>query len=380
MAPAPRYTAEVWLSSTTYAKDDVVYSARKGEVYRSQSNGNLGHDPADHFSPPPIPDIPQQDVTPPATEKTQEWTPDNLGIEERDKIVVVAMDECLPPPNPTDPVTVSGSHFSFLVVDATGSILGTASYTVIVSATIADAINSIVPALQAIPALSSFTITGDTAAKTITIQNASNFGVTNAYFVLSADGNNQLLKVVETQSYVPSLAATSGQPQTTRITITDDTTYPGGTYNLTVTGSDGVPHLVTYVSNLYDSSAQILQGLVLAIEAAALTDAFWTTAQLTFDPTGLTLDVTIRDHFSVTPNAQAPPQSGFWELVPFPRALADQIIRGATAGVLKEWGQSQEGMIEEQAVGAETEVRAQSFTPKETLTQQQIPGSRYILR
>jgi hypothetical protein len=105
--------------------------------------------------------------------------------------------------------------------------------------------------------------------------------------------------------------------------------------------------------------------------------------QFTFDTSALTLDVAISDNASTDVHVDAPPPpagGAWWELVPFPLALADQIIRGANADVLKEWGQTPEGQAEEQAVGSETAVRAQAFTSQQTLTEERKPTSRYQLR
>jgi hypothetical protein len=135
---------------------------------------------------------------------------------------------------------------------------------------------------------------------------------------------------------------------------------------------------VEYVSQLYDSSAQILQGIILAVEAAAATDTFWQGVQLAFDPSGITLDVSVRDRVSVALRP-APTGSGWWELVPFPKAIADAVMRGAVADLNREWGQTDKAAAEEAVVPQETDIAAGDFTtmPDPPLTTQQAGYSRY---
>src|SRR6266581_4634430 len=50
IAPPPKFTAIQWLVSSTYAKDDTVYSYTTGECYKSKVNNNIGHDPVSEGS------------------------------------------------------------------------------------------------------------------------------------------------------------------------------------------------------------------------------------------------------------------------------------------------------------------------------------------
>lgn len=379
LAPPPKFTAEQWSAATTYALDDVAYSYTTGEVYRSKANSNFGHDPASNFSLPPNPIIGHPpSLPPPTTEITQEFVPNNVGVTARSKRVTVYIADLTPPPNPPDPVTVVLSAFSFYVYDDTHTPLVQAQYIVMSSPTpIATALTDMVADLvAALPG--SFTVTSNSTDNTITIEDVSNFTIELAEYISGPDGIAQGMKVVENQSYIPALAAASGQPQITQTTITDDTTYPGATYELLVTDSSGVDHTVEYVSQLYDSSAQILQGIILAVEAAAATDTFWQGVQLAFDPTGITLDVSVRDRVSVALRP-APTGSGWWELVPFPKAIADAVMRGAVADLNREWGQTDKAAAEEAVVPQETDIAAGDFTtmPDPPLTTQQAGYSRY---
>jgi len=381
LAPPPKFTAEQWNAATTYALDDVAYSYTTGEVYRSKANSNFGHDPASNFSLPPNPIIGHPpSLPPPSVEITQQWTPDNPGIVSRSQIVIVDFNQtpdgtAIPDPLPDFPagvvVAFNVNYGGTLPAIANAAVAGT-------PLSIADAIDDMVADLIAYAELASFTITGDHANKTITIEDASNFTIEDAIYRAGTEGPNHFLKVSQTQSYQPAFSAASGQPQIAQITINADTTYPGATYELLVTDSSGVDHTVEYVSQLYDSSAQILQGIILAVEVAAATDTFWQGVQLAFDPTGITLDVSVRDRVSVALRP-APTGSGWWELVPFPKAIADAVMRGAVADLNREWGQTEKAAAEEAVVPQETDIAAGDFTtmPDPPLTTQQAGYSRY---
>ena len=102
ITPPPRFTAVQWSSSEIYAKDDVVYSYRTGECYRSRVNNNLGHDPATAFSVPPH-QINDQDLPPAPVVITQERTPPNVGSALRNEILVISFSDAITGTTPTDP-------------------------------------------------------------------------------------------------------------------------------------------------------------------------------------------------------------------------------------------------------------------------------------
>lgn len=372
IAPAPRFTAEVWNSTNIYKINEVAYSYTTGEVYRSKSNGNLGHDPATTFSLPMDPVVEAPAIPPPTTEMTQDWVPDNPGVIAQDQIVDVLYesDAGIPDPPPAN------TRFNLGVLDVDGNELANEVVISTGAESIATLLATLVTQLIADMDLSTFTITS--TGTTVRLQDASNFSIFVAFWGLIFEPN-QNVPVHQIQVYNAGFSAASGQPKITRITITDATTYLGYIYSLKMIGADGVEHIVYYTSTLFDSSAQILQGLIDAKLASS--DTFWTTVQLIFDPTNLTLDVAIKDNAStdVRVDLPVPPAGGaWWELVPFPLALADQVIRGATGDVLKEWGQFPEGQAEEQAVGQEAGVRAGAFSVSDApLTQQVKPSSRY---
>jgi hypothetical protein len=379
--PPPKFTAAQWAADTTYQVNDVAYSYTTGEVYRSKASNNIGHDPAVSFTVPPNPVIlPVPMVPPPTTEVTQEFTPNNPGLAQRNQITVVTFvsnSDDVPLPDPP----LAGTNLYVSVYDnPPNTLLGDSLHVATGAESVAAIITAMRTVLAAQPGLSTFTITADTTAKTITFNNASAFVCAQSFFQFT-DGITHLMRSVDTQTYIPLFAAASGQAQITRVTITPDTTHPGAVYELHVIGSDGTDHAVEYASALSDSSVQIFQGLILATETS--TDTFWGSVVLSFDPTGITLDIAVRDRFSVTPITRpAPGQGQWWELVPFPKALADQVMRGGYADLLKEWGQTDKGLTEEQAVPVEDGVATSKFAsmPDPPLTGQERGLSRYRLQ
>lgn len=378
MMPPPKFTAVQWDTGTTYQLDDVAYSYTTGEVYRSKANSNIGHDPVSNFSVPPNPIIGHPpSLPPPIVDVTQEFIPDNPGIAERPETMTVYFTNLIMPPDPVDPPP-SGAIYKIYIEDSAHNPLGNSFVTADGIVTINDIIDTSVTQLLA--ALGgTFTVTGNHTDKTVLISDASEFmnssGAATSYKDTSGIDHPLRVKV---EAFIPAFAAASGQPQISQITITDETTYHGATYELLVTDSAGVDHSVEYVSQIYDDSAQILQGIILAVETAALTDTFWAAVQLSFDPTGITLDVSVKDHVSVMLRP-APIGSGWWELVPFPKAIADAVMRGATADLNREWGQDSKADGQEQVVPQEAEIAAGDFTtmPSPPLTGQQAALSRY---
>ncbi len=74
--------------------------------------------------------------------------------------------------------------------------------------------------------------------------------------------------------------------------------------------------------------------------------------------------------------AHAVTLSANWTLVPFPFALADPVVRGAYSDALREEGQTDKGMAEEQAAGQAQVERAATFAAPDydPLTGQQPAG------
>lgn len=379
MAPPPRYTAVQWRSDNIFAKDDVTYSYTTGQVYKSKANGNIGHDPASTFSVPPIPHLiePQPPSPAPDTEVTQEWVAGNPGVIAQNQIVdaIYLIDAGPPDPPPAN------TRFYIEVRLDDGITVGDASNTTTGTETINDMLDDLAAQLTAnVATFPTFTFSVNHTTKTLRVEDASNFTVTRAFWGLFTQPNINV-PIVQIQPLLTTVAATPLTPQISTLTLTPEQVVPGAVYSLTFTDGNGVQHTVTYTAGDYDGAEQILSGLLAAITAAQATDDFFLTVSSTFDATSLTASFSVPLPFSVDAVAP-PPGSSWWELVPFPRAIADQVMTGALGDLLDEWGQWDKGSMVQQAVPAESEIAATDFapTPNPPLTSQQKPMSRYQLQ
>jgi hypothetical protein len=373
MPPPPKFTAVQWSSSITYQKDDVVYSYTSGEVYRSKATGNIGHDPVSTSSGPSDDTTVDREliVPPPTTEITQTFVPTNLGLASRNEIMEINLLGLSSPPDPSDPPPSGATWVISVIVE--GGSLGSAVHIANGTDTLAVVATDLKTQLDA---LTGITATVNTTTFVITCSAAFWFGLDQQTYQPSGQPA-KLLRSVITQTYSPAIPLAAGLPQVTQTTITPQTTYPGGKYSLVVIDSLGVEHAVEYESMVYDDSIQIMQGIINAAQAET-DDDFWETVQFTFDPTGITLDLSMNDSGAVMFRTQ---QTGgaWWELVPFPKALADAVMRGAVADLNREWGQSDKAAAEEQVVPQETDIASTNFTamPVLPLTSQQTQRSRY---
>jgi hypothetical protein len=368
--PAPEFSAVPWRAEISYAKDEVVYVPNTGECYRSLTNNNRGHDP-NLFS------VASRRLL---HEITQESIPDAPGREEQPEILRVYFGLSEPGGNPPDPPP-NLSQFGIEIVDADGVTLASTSDAGDGVKTISQIMYTIRTAL--LTALGGgWTITNNGTNKTMDIENASVFTTLNTVTVYVDPPPDNLkvhfLKVVQIQPYVPSFSAASGQSQEMTLTFTDADVVPGATYSLEFRGDDGEAHTITYLSLETDASVDIIQGLLDAINAAVATDVFFERISATTSLSTVTFST--RRTVSLEPTMQRP-GTPYWAVVPFPEALMEPVVRGASATLLGEWGQSDKQGTEEGKVPWETDVSRGDFvtTPVAPLTTQQKPMSRYKL-
>jgi hypothetical protein len=364
----PQFTSTPWESDLTYGKGDLVYLPQIGECYKSRSANNVGHDPSGLVAPP----------SPLTTEITQLRTPDNAGTSVQHRIIdvklqVIASIPILPDPPP------DLSQFYIPVVDSTGLLTAavhTANGVETLSLILADL------ASQLTIGLPSFTITTDIPNLTIRIDGPQDFWVsgtgTNPFYVPNG-GPLYRLTVKDIQAFVATSGSTLGDPQLTKITMTQDNVMTGADYNLVVTDSQGVEHAVSYTALATDSASQILAGLTNAMSSS--TDVFFETVSSTLDLENLTLTISVRDQVSVDASMSLT-VSSWWDIVQFQEALADQVIRGVVADVLREEGQTDRADAEEQKVPTEMAASASSYTTPDflPLTDQQKPKSRFSVK
>ena len=376
--PAPVYTAVVWDSNHTYAQGDSVYAVTSGECYLSRTSGNIGHDPGMAF---------EQAIT---TALTQQYAPGTPGQPGQPKIVDVNMDQLLPAP-PTGPVTgppapfiadppPANSVFAIEVdgppTNGSGPVLGTASHTATGSESLVTIANALVATLT--PLLTGFTLSVNSTAKTLRLSDMSGFVIGSATYEPPGGAINYQLNRTQIQTYIPAVPPVPPTPEKIVMTLGTgqvDTSY---IYNLAFFDNQGGEHDVSYTPLATDGGPDILAGIAYQINHS--TDPFFMGMACAIDTVGLSITFSLFGIFSLT--AELDSVSGpWWLFVPFPDALAQQVIRGATADFLAEWGQSDKSAVVEQAVPGETAITAGKFTssPISPLTSQEKPFSRYKL-
>jgi hypothetical protein len=230
-----------------------------------------------------------------------------------------------------------------------------------------------------------WTITNNGTNKTMDIQNASKFSLTApltlvpSYFEPPPNNDTaHFLKIAQVQPYIPSMSGTTGEDQVIELTITNANLFPGATYTVTFRGQDGQEHTVNYVSLDHDGVPDVLAGILAAMTAEGATDDFFLSVFSSTD--GITAQ--FRTHNAVSMDATVTRAgSPYWELVPFPKALFNPVVRGASADLMGEWGQTDkqttgEGKVpmppEEDNVSADFQT-----TTTAALTTQQKAHSRY---
>jgi hypothetical protein len=383
--PSPSFTAEQWAVNITYSKNDSTYSFASGECYRSKVNNNIGNDPSVTGSPVTIPSA-----------VTQQFMPPTLGTAEQDKIIYVDISHYQgsvptpgsPPPAVPDPPPIA-SVFYVPVLSNTGVLLGSATHSVTGSQALdvigADLASQLSTALGV-----GWTVAYDAASKTLRIRNGSDFilnSAANFPYWLAAVGPSsspKLLVLTQIQPYIAFTPPTGVTPQILVVTFSQQQLVPGSLYTFAFSSATppGEEHAVTYQSNVADGIGDILGGIANAIIAAALTDPFFNGISVSVDLVGNTITIRSGRVIAVDPTLLSP--SPYWELLLFPQALVNAVVRGASADFLAEWGEIQSGLAVGQGVGVQQEepnARGDfEATPNAPLTNQQEPNSRYKIK
>jgi hypothetical protein len=397
LGPAPKFTSIPWDSVNTYKRGDLVYSPLSGECYISQSGGNLGHDPSG-----------QQGVKPPPLTVTllQTAVPETPAITGRPQITKVTL--------VVDPIlTTSLTQHQWDILDSTGAVIASATYAAGLAEPAASILTAIYNSLVANPALSAFTFALDTTALAIQMQASQFFAVRSYYYSYTSPASeavttgmaptpgelvtgddaatvtigapypwppsftvnntiNNLQYYVQDVIFVPAIA------QIIELAMSAQSAVAGASYELTFADTVGPSHTIQYLNDPALSSAGILQGILEEIQAS--TDPFFNAMSVILDAPLLKLTFAAYDMVSL--NAQVVPQpkgNAWWTLVPFPYALAEPVMRGAYSDALREAGQTDKAMAEEQGVGQEVADRVtKALAPGYTdLTDTRAPAPRY---
>jgi hypothetical protein len=312
-------------------------------------------------------------------------TPDNPGLAETTQVVDVSA-VLASPPTPGGSTTLpdppaAGSVGTIVAKDSVGTTLATATHTATGSESLLTIFTDLQTQLSS--ALAGFTVALNPSPLKTTLENASDFSV-SANIQLAGSPVTYPLAVTQTQKYVPDTAPAPGVGQQLKLTITQEQVVPGALYTLNFTTVDGAGHLAAYTALPTDNMQQILSGLMDNVIALQPTDPFFAGVTSTLDAVSpsatFTIDQTlgmVSMHTDIT--APSSTSSTFWDLVPFPLALVDQVVRGAYAEALKEGGQSDKGAAEEQIVPTEEQLAEAKFKPQQYLphTDQVQQTSRY---
>lgn len=376
----PQFTSTPWVSDATYGRGNLTYLPLTGECYKSRTPNNKGHDPSVLFSPQPN----DTDVgvhLPLTTEITQERALTNPGMLQVNEILRVSLLSMSPGPDPVDPPP-SGSFWSIVTLSDVGGHAGIAVHTANGTETLAAITTAMAADLSGDLAGFGYTVTADTINNVITITGPESFQP-DIHCIYTPPGGSPVsrLKVVISQPFVPAVTAVDPVPQLSVLTVTSANVSTGATYQVVFTDPFGVQHMVEYTATSTDSMVQILHGLSVAIETARATDAFFDTVAVSIDTVLNTLTFSTIDEISVDANVGVP-ASAWWELVQFPQALADPIIRGEVSDIYREEGQTDRADGEEKKVETELGVAASKFTAPESdqLTNQQKSKSRYSIK
>ena len=390
--PAPQYTAKVWERETTYRRGGLAYSPESGECYFSRSGGNLGNNPAG-----------MQGVTPmPLTVRvTQVAEPETPAIAGRSQITRVTQSQ--------QSLGNYQTQHTWQILDGTGAVIGSATYTAAASEPAADILTAIFNLLDANPALSGFTFTRASDTPLALVIEADQWFSVRAYYheiiPPSAEqvttggapdetviGEDLLVVTVgqatappivtiyntinNVQYFVQAVAFVPAKPQVIELQMSAQQAVAGASYELTFIDISGVLHPVQYV-NPGQSSVAILQGLMNEIQASS--DPFFNAMSTAIDPDLVTLTFASFDMVSLNTDI-VPVSNAWWDRIEFALCLAEPVIRGGEADAIREEGQSDKANTEEVAAGSEaSNEQAPTWQPLafDPMTDQTRPTPRY---
>jgi hypothetical protein len=391
---APQFTGRPWDGNVTYHKGDRVYSGLSGQCYLSKSGQNQGNDPTG-----------QQGVAPPplTVALVQTAAPETPAIAGRPQITKVTQ--------ATELLTSFLTQHQWDILDSTGAVIAGATYAAAISEPAADILTAIYNSLAANAALSAFTFSLDTTALAIQMEASQFFAVRSYYYSYSTPATEPVTTgmpptpdelvtgddlatvtigapypwppaatayntINNLQYYVQDVAFVAAKAQMVQLTLSAQSAVAGASYELTFIDTVGPSHTIQYLNDPALSSAGILQGILQAIQASP--DPFFNAMSLILDAPLLKLSFAAYDMVGL--NAEVVPnRNAWWELVLFPLALVEPVVRGAYADALRDQGQTDKGMAEEQGAGAEVADRVtKALAPGYTdLTDQRAPAPRY---
>ena len=184
------------------------------------------------------------------------------------------------------------------------------------------------------------------------------------------------------QQYTAAQPALPPTAQVTQIYLQPGQLVAGSVWVITVIDADGSTHVATYQSAPSDGPTEIINGILAAFNPTPPDDCF-NELVVTANYALRFITIVSAEPIAVQASVTAPSDAASkWELVAFPYALAEPVIRGAYSDGLREAGQTDKGMAEEQGAVAEVgdRIGKASATGYDALTDQQRPAPRYRTR
>jgi hypothetical protein len=387
---APKFTSTPWDIITTYSKDALVYSPAAGQCFKSLLNGNIGHDPNPAALGTPI-NLYSQVLVPffPGSAAT-------AAVSEKWSVKVDLLN-----------LYAQGNRtYSLAFLDAAGASDHAFSYTTPADGgTIANVLDGLIAAAAASadPWITALTLSKDLANAALIIELA-----TAAFNVLAATvatpdepvtGDDALpvtgddaqvvmvaplvithpLSKTNIQHYAAARPAIPPTAQVTQVTLTPGgEVLPGCMWTITVTDTDGSVHVASYQSLPTDGVTEIINGILAAFTPHPPDECFEELV-VTADYDLKLITIVSPEYIIVEASVTPPLGLNKWELVAFPYALIEPVVRGAYSDALREAGQTDKAMAEEQITVQEqgdrvTKALAPGYNP---LTDQLAPAPRY---
>jgi hypothetical protein len=179
------------------------------------------------------------------------------------------------------------------------------------------------------------------------------------------------------QQYTPAQPAVPPTAQVTQVYLQPAQLLPGMLWKITIidAGPPSETHVASYQSLPTDGTTEIINGILAAFDPTV--DDFFSQLVVTADY-DLRILTIVSPGFIIVQATVTPPFSK-WELVAFPYALAEPVIRGAYSDALREAGQTDKAMAEEQgAVADVTDRVTKALAPGyNDLTDHRAPAPRY---
>jgi hypothetical protein len=373
LPPCPQFSADQWSAQRTYGIGDLVYSVIAGNSFKSLSSGNIGHDP---------------DVlkTPLFVQTLQQFVPAHAAIPS----VTEKWAFSVSPPTWYNTLPEI-AHYRFNGFQDNMAALHEFLYDKPVGTgmTLDQFLDNLIAVAEASTDtwINTSTWSKDTAQGWMIVERYESFLIAeqagDAYYTATAPIGPVDVTVLfqsrqRLQAYYAGQSATPAAPQTTVATL-PSTLIPNAIYQITIGEPNGLLHSFEYATVAGDDANTILDGIKAAFDSAALADTFLAGLTCIVDYAHRKLSFSGLQDFSLS-GIVIITDSPYWEPVDFPFALLDQTIRGVYADMLKEDGQTDKGMAEEQIVPTEnTAVLTNIATGEDDddLTTQQITKPRY---